>query len=150
MPKKKEIQLTKKQEKSLQKLTPQKVMSMLEKSGAGKKTVCEAIARGLIAKKAIVADGEIIAYEPDTRNQLHAAEIALDIIGERKLVTPSGDVHYHFTSILSLMEAYDRGDPRAIRDAEKFFNTEGVTEGVTDGTEAVDGEEESGPMAEES
>lgn len=119
--------IAKKSSQAVKTLTPEKVMTMLEKSGATRMQICKTLAEALVATKAIVADGEIIANEPDTRSRLHAAEIVLDIIGERKLIVPQGETHYHFTNILQLMEAYERGDPRAVSDAQKFFDASGVS-----------------------
>jgi len=103
--------------------SPKKVLSLLASEGVTKQKVCKVISEGLEAVKPIVSDGEIISYEPDFNVRHKYIETILDVIGEKKLVMPEGDLHVHFTSILQQIRAYANGDVRAERAAGRFIES---------------------------
>lgn len=105
--------------------TKKKVISLLSSSGVTKKKICEVLAEGLVAVKPIVSDGEIISYEPDFAVRHKYVDTVLDVIGEKKMIVPDGDLHIHFTNILQQVRAYERGDERAVRAADKFVEVSG-------------------------
>ena len=104
--------------------TRQKILSMLDGTGVTKKKVCEQLAVGLMADKAVVVDGEIF-YVPDIPTRHKFIETILDVLGEKKLIIPDGELHIHFTNILQQVRAYERGDTRAVKDADKFLEASG-------------------------
>lgn len=113
--------------------TPAKVLSLLSSEGVTRRRICQVLAAGLKATRPVVADGEILQHVPDYSTRHKYIETILDVIGEKKLVIPTGDTHYHFTNILSLVEAYERGDKRAIDDARKIFEASGISDGEMEG-----------------
>lgn len=118
--------------------TPQKILSLLSSSGVTKERICKVLSEGLDSTKPIVCDGEIISYEPDYAVRHKYVETILDVIGEKRLVVPEGELHFHFTNILQLAEAYERGDPRAVKDAGRIFEASAVQVGqVADEPEDV-------------
>ena len=97
-----------------------KVISMLEESGVSREKVCRVLAEGLEAMKPVVCDGEIFS-EVDYAVRHKYVETVLEVMGEKKFEIPKGELHYHFTNVLQLVEAYERGDKRAIDDARRIF-----------------------------
>lgn len=109
------------------KMSSEKVINLLSGEGVTRQLICMRLFELLGANKPIVADGEIISYEPDNGSRLKAVELVLDVLGERRLQVPQGDMHIHFTNILQLIEAYERGDSDAIKAAGKFIDASNVT-----------------------
>lgn len=104
--------------------SPKKVLSLLASSGVTKEKICKVLAEGLTATRAIVADGEILEYAPDYNVRHKYIDTILEVIGEKKLVIPEGDLHIHFTNILQQIRAYERGDQRAVKAAGRFIESD--------------------------
>jgi len=68
----------------------------------------------------VVCDGEIFS-EVDYAVRHKYVETVLEVMGEKKFEIPKGELHYHFTNVLQLVEAYERGDKRAVNDARRIF-----------------------------
>lgn len=102
-------------------LTKSGILGMLVKGGELRVQVCKVLRDGLSAKRAVVCDGEVMMVA-DSPTRLKYAEVILEVLGEKKKIIPTGELHYHFTNVLQMVEAYERGDEKALKEAGRMFD----------------------------